>query len=289
MSKNEESNLTAMVAKLAKTVGEMNKNVAQREDINDLKEHFSQRIDKNSRDINKLFNMRKEDQETLDDKIQRAVTASGSCSSGNMTNTAERSDYVKCRKSVRIWPVVQTTEGLEADCTRFLQSVLLIPHEIIQRLDFVKVSRLGQSRRSKIRDEVLIELATLQQRDIIQSYAVNLAKKSGTAGIRMEIPQHLEGDFRLLEEHAGLLNKRRPGTKRSVKFDDIAQGLCIDIKLPDSEQWHRFTTSQIRELGVREGGGMEGSVGGESAEERTMILNPNYGGENSARTASGRE
>ena len=143
--------------------------------------------------------------------------------------------------SIRFWPVTASREGLEADCRAFIENVLTVPELVTQGLEIELTKRIDQPKCSKIHEEVLIRFQTSQQRDIVQLYAVNLAKHNGRAGLRMEIPQFLEGVFKMLLEHAGILNQRFPGVKRSVKFDDINWNLAIDIKLPHSTRWHRFT------------------------------------------------
>ena len=252
MSKAEEMSLATMVGKLAKTVNDMNKNMARREDISDLKDHFSEKIEDNRREIQKLHALRKEDEDKLEGKILKVVEGATPMAPGTndresrQVDLEERTAFYRCRKSVRIWPVVQTTDGLLKDVCQFLRLVLLIPHEVIQGLKIEKMERQVQTRRSKINDEVLVQLASSKQRDIVQSYALNLSKMAGKAGLRMEIPHHLEGAFKVMEEHAGLLNKKFPGTKRSIKFDDIAMSLSIDIKLPSDDQWHKFSYRQIK-------------------------------------------
>ena len=252
MSKAEEMNLATMVGKLAKTVNDMNKNMARREDISDLKEHFSEKIEDNRREIQKLHALRKEDENKLEGKILKVVETTMPRAPGTreredrQVDIEERTAFYRCRRSVRIWPVVQTTEGLLKDVCQFLRSILLIPHEVIQGLKIDNMERQVQTRRSKINDEVLVLFATSKQRDIVQSYALNLSKMAGKAGLRMEIPHHLEGAFKVMEEHAGLLNKKFPGTKRSIKFDDIAMSLSIDVKLPSDDQWRKFSYRQIK-------------------------------------------
>ena len=66
----------------------------------------------------------------------------------------------------------------------------------------------------------------LEARDLVTSYARNLASKVGsdgkpTAGLRMNIPPRLMSLFKLLEAHGRRL-KQRYGTelKRHVHFDD---------------------------------------------------------------------
>lgn len=93
-----------------------------------------------------------------------------------------------------------------------------MPKERVQklRIDFFKI--VDSSRRSKIQNEVMIRLKTVKERDYVQSFAPNLIGNSG-AGIRLDIPEHLQGTFKLLEGHANRLKARyKEGVKRSIKF-----------------------------------------------------------------------
>ena len=89
------------------------------------------------------------------------------------------------------------------------------------------------------------------KRDIVQSYAVNLSKHRDKAGIKLEIPAHLVSSFRLLDQHAGALRARYPtGLKRSIKFDDAAMDLAMDVKIPTNNNWHRLTIEQVRKANL---------------------------------------
>ena len=41
-----------------------------------------------------------------------------------------------------------------------------------------------------------------------------------------------------MEEHAGLLKKRHPGT--------LSFSICIVVKLPEEADWHKFSLEQIK-------------------------------------------
>ena len=58
---------------------------------------------------------------------------------------------------------------------------------------------------SRIHNEVKVVFATSRERDLVQSYAVNLAKVKGREGIRMELPEHLHGLFEIFEGHGAIL------------------------------------------------------------------------------------
>ena len=63
--------------------------------------------------------------------------------------------------------------------------------------------------------------------------------------MRLALPDHLIQTFKLLENEGFRIVRRRPGTKRSIKFDDRTQSLVLDVKLP-SAAWVRLTPDQIQ-------------------------------------------
>ena len=62
----------------------------------------------------------------------------------------------------------------------------------------------------------------------------------------MEIPAHLRQVFRLLESHGGLLKQKFKHAKRSIKFDDEAMSLTMDVKISMDDEWERITESDAR-------------------------------------------
>ena len=62
--------------------------------------------------------------------------------------------------------------------------------------------------------------------------------------MRLSIPDHLVSEFKILEHEGYLITQRRPGTKRSIKFNDMNRSLVMDIKLPGMA-WVRINTDQI--------------------------------------------
>ena len=68
-----------------------------------------------------------------------------------------------------------------------MATALKIPASTIENMNFEKIEKINQLRRSKIHGEVLVRFPTSQGRDVIQSYAANLAECQGKGGIRMDI------------------------------------------------------------------------------------------------------
>ena len=196
--------------------------------------------------------------------------------SGVLTPTAgeaeKETQFLLARRTMLLWPVNLTAEG---NATRkFLETVLEIPLSIVKSLNIERVDKVQQARRSRIQDEVRVVFATSKERDLVQSYAVNLSKANGNAGIRMELPEHLRGLFKLFEAHGASLRQRFPGLKRSIKYDDVSQSLCMDVRMPDKDKWHRIGEAEMREIARRHGSGVQAGdpVSTEEAEDRRRIL-----------------
>ena len=207
-------------------------------------------IDRNSQRIDRLFEMRKEDDKLLERKVENIIEKKivGNVIMGPgataTTPSENETQYIKCRRSVLIWPVV-TGEGEEAGARNFLKQILGIPPNVCNSLKIELATKKTQTRRSKIHDEVLVRFETSHYRDVVQSYASNLSSAGGNAGLRMEIPDHLRGIFRLFEAHAAALKAKFGTVKRS-----ISSSLVMDVKL-DNTEWHRISADEIVEISKR--------------------------------------
>ena len=60
----------------------------------------------------------------------------------------------------------------------------------------------------------------------------------------MALPDFLVSTFKVLENEGYRIAKRRPGTKRSIKFYDSNRSLIMDVKLP-SASWVRITPDDV--------------------------------------------
>ena len=90
--------------------------------------------------------------------------------------------------------------------------------------------------------------AEREERDTIKSYARGLATAKGAAGLRLDIPDHLKGSHKILEEHAyAMIDMYGKEVRRNIKFDDRNENLMMDIKLPNSARWHNISMRQAIE------------------------------------------
>ena len=229
------------------------KNFSTKDDIagmvGELKD-VKEKVFVNSHNIEKLFDMRKTDQENLlkrveeivDSKINTKGDGAGGCAANGLKAEHE-AQYLICKRSIRIWPISEVND-LDKSVRDFMKRYLKMPPAIVDDLDFEQVKRVAQPRRLKIHKEVLVRFRNTATRDVAQSYASNLADSAGTAGLRLEIPDFLRGLFRRFETHGAALRSKHGTVKRAVRFDDENMSLSMDVKL-DNTQWHRITAQDV--------------------------------------------
>ena len=141
-------------------------------------------------------------------------------------------------RSMRMWPVPEGDETAEKAARDFITNILEVPRITVARLRIDFVRRVSATRRSRVGEEVLVRFKDVGDRDAVQSYAPNLSKMNGKAGIRLEIPTHLRQTFRLLDSHGGEIKKKHALAKRSIRFDDSTNSLVLDVKISDLSLIH---------------------------------------------------
>ena len=97
-----------------------------------------------------------------------------------------------------------------------------------------------------------MSFTTVAARDLVQSYARNLADQvdpnnKPLAGLRMEIPERLLGDFKGLEQYGHAMHtKHGKEFKRHIKMDDSLKQLYMDVYLPRPKAWARVDMSLVK-------------------------------------------
>ena len=164
-------------------------------------------------------------------------------------------EYIKSRRSIRVWPVVGAGEdALWRGAGEFIHSTLGISEADMSPDDIESVTALPNPRMplGNLHSEILITFFCPRKRDLILSNAPNLsgcidAAGKPTAGIRLEFHPELDGTFRLLSRFGTRLRAQHGvGTKRHIKFDDEEASLFINIKLPVDEAWTKVTPATAR-------------------------------------------
>ena len=186
------------------------------------------------------------------------VRAVGRAREMNRTQSASRPDesdenraYWKARKSVRVWPVAGITKKqIWTNAGKFFADIMLVPQEEISVDKIEEIYRVHGNKRSKIKDEVVVVFSDITTRDNVASYATNFASvrtSPNSVGLRLEVPGHLTGVFRTLEQHGHSLRKLHGRDFNwHYKFSDIGQTLCMFIKLPSDDEWIRVTYEMAR-------------------------------------------
>ena len=83
-------------------------------------------------------------------------------------------------------------------------------------------------------------------RDAVKAQGPNLAKFKDDAGMRLEIPNYLQKDFKILMRLAYLLKKSNPDLRRNVKFDEDCCGLFLDMQLKKDAEWKRVKPEEAK-------------------------------------------
>lgn len=232
------------------------RNVPSKEDLGAIVTEIRgvrETVIRNTDRIDSLFDLRKNDEKILSKRVEKLVEdklATVGSTSGSASTSVRSNDigFFLSRRSMRIWPVIGVAaDSLGKGAITFFKNVLKVPEDVLGGIVIEKVQPVSQPRRSKIHNEVLVRLANSHQRDVIQSYAFNLAAVQGKAGIRLDVPDHLRGLFRQFESHAADLRARYGQVKRAVRFDDVLKSLYMDVKLDDTD-WHRISVHDMEAI-----------------------------------------
>ena len=187
----------------------------------------------------------------LEERVQRQEGRTvGNQVAASKRQESQQGAYMRARRSFRIWPVEKVPgEEIETGIKKFFQTNMRVPASLTNTLNIDTVRRaVEQPARSKIRSEIIVTFAEREERDTVKSYARELAYMGGMASLRLEIPEHLKGHHKILEEQAyAMIELYGREVKRNIKFDDRANDLMMDIKLPQSTKWHNITIRQAIE------------------------------------------
>ena len=249
--KTAEKNSSELAA-LYGVVGE--KDSKRREEIKHLQEAVA-RIERGGRNGKIVEEVQRRVREEVANSIGTSKSYAEAAASGkrvaHRTMTRE-ADFMRARRSIRIWPV---EEGkLEDEAMDYIREKLKVPTGSVGMSDVEEIRRVPTSGRfSGIKDEVLITFGSVSVRDLVASHARNLGQwidNNGkpTAGIRLEIPDHLVGVHKDLKSYGAHLRQQHgEGLKRQIKFDDSANSFYMDVRLPNNNEWLRVSGEMARE------------------------------------------
>ena len=166
--------------------------------------------------------------------------------------------FEESRRALRIWPIGgKTPQEISDNLSLFLQGALLLSKTEVDSLGIDWVERTRVAPRSKIHNEVRILLPDPRTRDFLASKGRMLSTyvdnaRRPTAGFRMDIPDYLAKDYKILEDYAFRMREAHGrDTRKSIRYDDNGYTIYLDLKLPGSMSWLRITPDLARELRER--------------------------------------
>ena len=153
--------------------------------------------------------------------------------------------FWECRRSLRLWPVTDpTVKGLKT----FLKEKLSMEDSFVEEdLGGVTVKKC-LDKRSKEKKEVLVVFEEKQVRDAVKAQGPSLSGFKDEAGMRLQVPDHLQKDFQALMSLAFELKQKNPGLRRNVKFDEETCGLFMDFQTTNNGNWRRIRPEQAKKL-----------------------------------------
>ena len=211
------------------------------------------------------------------DKFEQSLSKlekSGPSTSGK---TGSSTEYLRARKPLRISPCKCNKEAIANFLKRELQiPINTIRNIVVTRCKEVSERNLPPHRQATSAKKVEIEMETIDNPDIILSYAMNL---TGQAGMDIVVPDFLRVNQVRLEHFAYKYRKASKGramgikdneAKTQVRLDNQSEGLVLGIREQKDSRWEFFSEDRLPKLdGTRmpEAGG-EAGVGGGKEEKR---------------------
>ena len=166
--------------------------------------------------------------------------------------TAQEADFHKARRSLRLWPISgDNKDDLWHAAGLFLGTNLGLQGKL-DKNNIEAITRVSVPSGPGVKEEALVLFNDKATRDMVLGSAAKLGRYIGedgkpTAGMRIEVPAHLQRDFRILFKYGqGLRTRHGLGTRRHVKFCDDDHSLFLNVKLPGDETWGRISLQMAR-------------------------------------------
>ena len=195
---------------------------------------------------------------TMRSSVQQSRSYAGVASSSGRTEESstrvegslnrtdkQEAEFWRARRSLRMWPVEAVDR---AGVVEFLQKKLRMDKEFIEEeMGEITVKKVRDPK-AKAKNEVIVVFETKQLRDSVRAKAANLANFGQNAGMRLELPNHLQKSFRVLMNLAYDLKQKNKDLRRNIKFDEDEMDLFMDCQLDREGEWKRVTPDQAVEL-----------------------------------------
>ena len=194
--------------------------------------------------------------------ITADAPAAGAVNNGLTTSLrpsiqAERREakFWECKTSLRLWPIA---EPIRESLISFLKDKLRLDNDFVTgELGKVEI-KINKDPRAKNKEEAVVVFETKEIRNAVKAQAANLANFRNSAGMRLQIPNHLQKDFKTLMALSHDLKKKNLDLKRNVKFDEDDHGLFMDFQLRTDGRWNRVKPVQAKQALDAAGGRRNG-------------------------------
>jgi hypothetical protein len=114
------------------------------------------------------------------------------------------------------------------------------------------IKKLPPGRDKRLSEEAIVKFSGPADRDMVKGAAFRLAGKQGHS-IRLEIPNHLLSQHRILSSVAHKLRQANQGSRTNIKFQDGEMTLVLDYRVGNDGQWKRLYPEQAAEVAQRQG------------------------------------
>ena len=188
----------------------------------------------------------------VEQEVEKIKSVQGLRQGDRKDSSQEERHYWWSRRAVRIWPITASSnQDLWKATGDYFFKVLEIPESALSEDSVESIRKVFQARNrgkqpSRIQNEVRVLFKDVETRDMIYSYAPNLANKRDKAGMRLEVPSHLLGHFKTLERYGRLLKSRHPLLRWHIKYDDPELSMFLNVKLSDEERWSKIDFATAR-------------------------------------------
>ena len=167
--------------------------------------------------------------------------------------TKDDQSYFRARRALRMWPVEgKNDEELWNNTGKFITEILDVSN--VGPEDIQTVRRISAGRRSRAHHLVLVRFNDVTARDCVYRNAPRLATHVSatgvpTAGLMLEIPDHLLGSFKTLQRHGHRLRELHgPDFKRHVRLCDEERDIRLDAKFPGDSEWQCITVELAKQI-----------------------------------------
>jgi hypothetical protein len=214
----------------------------------------------------------------LEQFVDRLQALEGSSLPRPSTSKKSREEeaFWLARRSLRFSPI--RGEDLRSEVADYVASTLDTDNEIVLALPKSAFRRAPANRNARIKDEVVVTFSTYQDRDFYKSMAFRLAGKKDFS-IRLELPNHLLGQHRVLSQAGQELRTSNKGCRTNVRFEEESLGLVLYYRTQNSDTWKRVTPERAAAV---VGKAVNRSIEEASEEDLRQLLGPATGANKTA-------